>query len=221
MQVLTIDEPEDDDLSSLSSVPDTDGENSDFAYEGVGETAAGARHAMARASANRGRSAEEIIAQFPPGIWERPQAAAKAPGLPVGVVRTSSRFMASSKQDGKYKGLGSFSITAYRDEIMAKALAIATRLDAEVREGSGRRQDAAVIAGFAPELWVRAQEAAKAPGLPTGVSRFGNKVVARIKINKVVKMLGSFSITADRDEVTAKALAIAARWTAEQDHEQE
>uniref|UniRef100_UPI001CBE64D1 hypothetical protein n=1 Tax=Pseudomonas sp. GL-B-16 TaxID=2832373 RepID=UPI001CBE64D1 len=308
MQALTIHEPEDDDLSSLSSVPDTDEEGSDFQYEEAGETAdTGARRAGAHASATRGRSDEQIIAQLPAGIWARAKAAANAPGLPVGVNRKSNKFTVTVRLDGKYKALGSFSIkadrdeimakalaiatrlaaeeqggislktkvdadviakfspdlweraqtiarapglptgvtrngnrfiariqsadrqktlisnfsiTAKRDEAMAKALAIATRLDAEVREGGGRRQDAAVIAGFAPEIWARAQEAAKAPGLPTGVSRYGDMVVARMTINKVYKTLGAFAITADRNEVTARALAIAARWTAERDREQ-
>ncbi|WP_223538378.1 hypothetical protein, partial [Pseudomonas sp. GL-B-16] len=210
MQALTIDEPEADDLSSLSSVPDTDE---------AGETAdTGARRAGAHASATRGRSDEQIIAQLPAGIWARAKAAANAPGLPVGVKRKGNRFVGTSTQDGKYKELGSFSITAGRDEIMAKALAIATRLAAEAQGGISLRKeaDADIIAKFSPDLWERAQTIASAPGLPTGVSRNGNRFVARMPSADTQKTLNStFAITAKRDEATAKALAIAARWTAE------
>jgi hypothetical protein len=221
MQALTINEPEDDDLSSLSSVPDTDGGDGDFEYEEAGETSAtGARREGGQASAERGRSDEQIIAQLPQGMWERAQAVAKQSRLPEGVTfhgPTEKKPKPSYQSHLRQIGLGHFTVTQGRDNAKARALAIAMRLEAETREGDTRK-DADVIARFPTDLWDRAQASAKLPGIPTGVSRAGNRFIAGIKVEGKQKSLGSFSVTTDRSEAMAKALAIATRAMAEPDN---
>ncbi len=222
MQSLTIDEPEEDDLSSLSSVPDTDDEDGNFEYEEAGETSAeGARRMGKQASAERGRSDEQIIAQLPAGIWAQAQAAAKQSRLPEGVsfhAPTEKKPRPFYQSHLRHVGLGYFTIIQGRDNAKARALAIATRLEAEAREGAATRKDADVISRFPAAVWDRAQASAKLPGLPTGVSRVGNRFIAGIKVDGKQKSLGSFSITTDRGEALAKALAIATRAIEEKDN---
>ncbi|TPG86731.1 hypothetical protein EAH72_34465 [Pseudomonas caspiana] len=215
MQALTIHEPEDDDLSSLSSLPDTDEEIGDSEYEEAGETsAAGARRVDGRVAVERGRSDEQIIAQLPAEIWERAQVMATQPRLPEGVTfhgPTEKKPKPHYQSHLRQVGLGHFTIIQGRDNARARALAIATRLEAEAREGAATRKDADVISRFPAALWDGAQASAKLPGLPTGVSRVGNRFIAGIKVDGKQKSLGSFSITTDRSEALAKALAIATR----------
>lgn len=164
------------------------------------------------------------IDQLPPDIWVAAQARASQPARFSGVTwhpPTDKRKSGQYRIHLQKKSLGAISVVEGRDDAKARALAIATYMVAERASGVKTKTDAGLIESFGPELWQRAQKRAGEPGLPSGVSPSGGsggtsaRYIAGMKIGGKQKSLGSFSVNADRDELTAKALAIATRWAAE------
>ncbi|VWC50980.1 hypothetical protein BLA23254_07829 [Burkholderia lata] len=212
LQALTIDQPEDDDSSSLSSVPATDVEDYDFENLEEEESATVKGKRVSSPSDIDKKSDDLIISKFPPGIWEKAQVLAKQSTLPTGVTfqeATDKKPKPVYQAHLSRKRVGYFSVVQGRDNSKSRAMAIATRLAAEALEGGGQRKDTDVIAKFPPNIWEQAQLKALERGLPTGVRFTSNRYLAGMRMDGKEKTLGSFSVLPGRDNATAKALAIA------------
>jgi hypothetical protein len=149
-----------------------------------------------------------------PNIWENAQKEAKNKELRTGVIfgeptlaSRNARYRATIQGDQ----IRSFAIIPGRDKLKAKTLAIAVRLEAEALERVAPRNDANIIAQFPEEVWEMALGAAQKGEERKGVRRFNNAFIAALMIDGKQVMRCSFSITPHRDEVMAKALAIASR----------
>jgi len=165
---------------------------------------------------------DQIVSAFPPPVWEKAQARAKQVGLPVGVsfLNATRSYTAYINIDKTQRLLASFSATKDRSDAKARAMAIATRTVAEMEHGI-RNTDEKTMAGLPDGVWEAAWTRAGQPGLPTGVSfhpSTATKPSPQYQVRLGSKSHGTFSVVEGRDDHTARALAIAFRMVAEQEH---
>lgn len=166
---------------------------------------------------------QAIIDTLPDGVWDAAQARANEPVLPLGVTfhpATPKRRTPHYQIHLRGKSYGAISVLRDRNDLKAKTMAIAARMTAELTQGPVTT-DAHRIADFPDHVWEEAQARALIPGPTRGVTYYeatdeaSARYVAGIRIENKWVSLASLSVTDDRDDDTARALAIATRRTAE------
>lgn len=172
-------------------------------------------------------SDQEIISRLSDDVWQTAQEKAQEEKLPAGInVRKENnipRYIIRISVGGKQTNLRGFKVTPERNEHTAKSLIIASKMLAD--EILGIESDQQRIAKIPAHIWQIAQEKARSNQLPTGVDpEYADGVLASNPgDNKPVRYrprlpgipMKSFAVTRDRDDFTAKSLAIATRILAE------